>query len=483
LSRGEISILALTFLILLGFGYNLERRTALRRVPMTDLGVYVCGAGAVRDGQDLYRIVDWRGWHYNYPPAMAILLRPLAHPVPTPPEPLPPGTARTAANTPWGYSIDAPGNHCGLNKDNARFFWIVAVWYSISVSLAFLSAHLLACALERRRWNEPPLSEAGPRRRWWTLRAVPMLICITSIGTDLSRGQVDLVMLAAISLAVYFATREQGLLAGVLLSVPACMKMFPAVLLWYPLWRRHWRMMFGAAAGLALLLFVVPVVALGPQRALESYQTFIDVLVKPGLGSGEDASRAEELTNVGATDNQSLLATMHRWSYPAGQRPLKATRAERLTSYAVGALMLFGWSFAAGWRRKDSPRQVTLLLGALMGITLVISPVAHNYYFLLLLPLVAGLVDEALAQQEQGVRPRTLIVSLITFTSIDILARIPGIGGWLREAGLPLLSLAGLICLASLIIYRHRGVPGNGDPSHLDISGATRTAPGPGNGL
>ncbi len=85
----------------------------------------------------------------------------------------------------------------------------------------FLSAHALACALEGRPSYEAPPSEKDPRRRWWALRSIPILICITSVGTDFSRGQVDLVMLAAISLAIYFASREQGLTAGVLLSVPA----------------------------------------------------------------------------------------------------------------------------------------------------------------------------------------------------------------------------------------------------------------------
>jgi len=477
LSRRETSILAFAFLIILGFGFNLELRTALRRVPMTDLGVYVCGAGAVRDGQDLYQIVDWRKWHYNYPPALAILMRPLAHPVPVPPPALPLGTPRTAANTPWGYSIDAPGHYYGLKSDNARFFWIVAIWYVISVSLTFLSAHALACALERRRWPEPPPSEKGLRRRWWALRVIPILICITSIGTDFSRGQVDLVMLAAISLAVYFASREQGLAAGIFLSVPACMKVFPALILWYPVWRRHWRMIFGTVVGLVLLLVVLPVVVLGPKRTVESYQTYATVLLKPGLGAGQDASRAKELTNMGATDNQSLLATIHRWSYPPGQRPPKATPAERLSSYAVGGLMLLGWSFIAGWRRKDSPRQLALLFGTLMGITLVLSPVAHNYYFLLLMPLITGLVDEALALNRPGARNRTVIISLSAFMVIDMLARLPGIGRWLRELGLPLLSLVGLICLGGFIVYQYRRTHDNGGQSLLETSGANPITP------
>ncbi len=454
MSRLEISLLSFGLLIILGFGYNLERRTALRRVPMTDLGVYVVGAGAVRYGQDLYHVVDWRDWHYNYPPATAILMRPLAHPVPVPPKPLPPGTPRTAENTPWGYPIDAPGNYYGLHDDNLRFFWIAGAWYVISVFLTFVSAQALACALDGCRWNEPPPSEKGQRRRWWTLRVIPMLICITSIGTDLSRGQVDLVMLAALSLAIYFASRGRNVLAGIFLSVPASMKVFPTVILFYPAWRRHWRMILGVALGLTLLLVIIPVIAFGPKGTIDAYQTYVDVLIKPGLGTGQDASRAQELTNMGATDNQSLLANIHRWSFPAGQRPLKAEPWERLTVYAVGSLMLLAWCFVSGWQqRTDSPRQMALVLGSLMGITLVISPVAHNYYFLLLMPLIAGLVDEALAV---GKNDWTVTTCLSLFMVIDILARLPGIGRWLREHSVPFATMLGLIYLGMHIAYRYR---------------------------
>jgi len=176
---------------------------------------------------------------------------------------------------------------------------------------------------------------------------------------------------------------------------------------------------------------------------------------------------------MGATDNQSLLATIHRWIYPAGDRPLKATRAERLSCYAVGGLMLFGWSVAAGRRRKDSPRQLTLILGTLMGITLVVSPVAHNYYFLLLLPLIAGLIDEALTRYEHGLRTQAIIISLGVFTLIDILARIPGIGGRLRERGLPLLTMVELICLAGIIIYWDDRKRESTDQSPLEASDAS----------
>jgi len=49
-------------------------------VPMTDLGVFTTAAWAVRNGDNLYEVKDWHGWHYHYPPTWAILMAPLANP-------------------------------------------------------------------------------------------------------------------------------------------------------------------------------------------------------------------------------------------------------------------------------------------------------------------------------------------------------------------------------------------------------------------
>ena len=83
-TRAERIWLSISLLVILAFGANLEQRTALRRAPMTDLGVFSCAAWAVHHGDNVYRITDWHGWHYHYPPALAILFRPLEHPLPRP---------------------------------------------------------------------------------------------------------------------------------------------------------------------------------------------------------------------------------------------------------------------------------------------------------------------------------------------------------------------------------------------------------------
>ena len=152
----RISIIA-AICALVAFGFLQERRTALRHAPMTDLGVFCIASGAIWSGENPYAISDWHGWHYQYPPALAILFLPLAEPVPLPPAPLPPGELKTAANTPWGYAIDGK-NYYGLHAENTHFFFVVAAWYVLSLLGILLSAHAARLRLGRS-------VSSAPRRR------------------------------------------------------------------------------------------------------------------------------------------------------------------------------------------------------------------------------------------------------------------------------------------------------------------------------
>ena len=151
LGRGERIGLGLGFCFILAFGINLEYRTALRRIPMTDLGVFATAAWAVRSGDNLYTVCDWHGWHYQYPPTLAILFTPLAQPVPKRPSTLSPGEKRTEMNTPWGYEIESHRHFYGLHEQNSRFFSIVAVWYLFSIAL-----------IARRLLGKHPMAADGP---------------------------------------------------------------------------------------------------------------------------------------------------------------------------------------------------------------------------------------------------------------------------------------------------------------------------------
>ena len=457
-TRRERTGLAAALCALIIFGTVLEFRTALRHAPMTDLGVFACAAGAVRSGENIYGICDWHGWHYQYPPTLAILFIPLSHPVPAPITILPTGVLRTDANTPWGYRIDSRSQYYGLHGQNVRFFWIVLAWYIISVGLICFSAHALACVLDGSKLSQPPASDAGGRRRWWWLRTLPLLICAGSLGTDLSRGQVDVLMLAAIAGGLYLINRRRDFAGGICLSFPATVKLFPPFLLLYPFWRRRWLMSLGVVSGLILALAIIPAIALGPKHTLELYGNWVDVLAKPALGQGTDTSRAKELTGMTATDNQSLLAFIHNWKYlrlPRAERPPEAAQIERYTVYGIGTLMLIGTGIASGIRREDKPQDLLIIAGILIGLAFVVSPIVHNYYYLELLPLVTALVNLCLAE-ETPVKAKLRGVLLIFMLS-DMLARLPGIGNHLRDVGVPLLSMVTMMGAGAWVLLRNDG--------------------------
>ncbi|MDR3458319.1 MAG: glycosyltransferase family 87 protein [Verrucomicrobiae bacterium] len=454
LRRHERISLLVTICALVAFGILQERRTALRHAPMTDLGVFCIASGAIWSGQNPYAIPDWHGWHYQYPPALAILFLPLAEPVPLSPPILPPGELKTVVNTPWGYPVDGK-NYYGFHAENTHFFFVVAAWYILSVLGILLSAHALACALEGAKLHTPPPEDALARRRWWWRRLLPLAVCAGSLATDLSRGQADILMLTAIALGVYLISTRANFKAGLCFAFPATVKLFPPLLLAYPFIRRQWNMALGVVAGLFILLAVLPLATLGPKRTTELYQCWIEVLAKPALGHGTDTSRLRELTGMGSTDNQSLLATLHNWTHhslPRDQRPAEAAPWERNTVYAVGALMIIATLCVTGFRRTDSPHELLAITGLLVGIALVASPIVHNFYYLLMLPLVSVLIDLGLPQGNQSKMNWKLLLPVVVFMLGDLLARLPGIGRMLRDNGVTTVSLLWLLAAGTVFL-------------------------------
>src|SRR6185369_3380366 len=120
LSRWERLGLWLLLLVAVGFGVFVDIRSALLKRRMGDLGIFLRAAWAARrGGEELYTVTCNSGFHYCYPPTLAILLAPLADP--------PPGTD---ANGYLPYPVS------------------VAIWYTFSLLCLAAGLHVLAGALE-----------------------------------------------------------------------------------------------------------------------------------------------------------------------------------------------------------------------------------------------------------------------------------------------------------------------------------------------
>src|SRR5581483_5910255 len=100
-------------------------------------------------------------------------------------------------------------------------------------------------------------------RRWWYARLVPVYVCFGSLGYTLSRGQVNILLVALVAGMFAAAVRGRAVASGVWLAGAIALKVIPGFLLLFPLVRREWRAGLGVAAGLFVLLGVLPAAVWG----------------------------------------------------------------------------------------------------------------------------------------------------------------------------------------------------------------------------
>ena len=398
LARWQRWGLLLLLVVVIAFGVLVEIRTAFLKRRMGDLGCYARGAWAVRTGADPYEVTDDTGWHYNYPPLFAILMAPLADP--------PPGV-HTPGMLPWA--------------------WTAGIWYVLNLVLLALAVHWLAGALEKTSAFPWLRGQPVGGRAWWALRVFPVLVCLVPIGHTLMRGQANLVLFALLCGMAAGLLRGQSFRAGVCLAGMICIKVFPAYLALYPLWRRDARCLAGCAAGLFVGLVAIPLAVFGPELTIRHYEKFAQVLLGPALGVGEDQSRAVELIRVVATDTQAFQATIHNTLYlDRSTRPLQVAAWVRAAHWGIGAALTGLTLLAARRRRLDGPRSV-LLLGALTTIMLLLSPVCHLHNLVLSALLVVGLV---MTDWERRDRPQTgwgLTALFTAYLALNIAPQCPGL--------------------------------------------------------
>jgi hypothetical protein len=428
-ARSELTPWQRRGLVLLGvtvvlFGGLFEFRSAFLNRRMGDLDVFLRAAWAVRAGEDIYTASDDNNHHYHYPPFLAILLVPLADPP----------AGRTMPGTlPYPVSV--------------------ALWYALSILCLAVALHWLASALERALYGPrgPPRWGSRP---WWGLRVLPLVGCLPAVGGALMRGQVDFLLLVFLCGMMAAALRGRSARAGFLLAAAISVKVIPAFLLLYPLWRRDLRWLAGCAAGLVLFLGAIPSAVFGPARTAAYYKEWHEVLVRPGLTDDGDQTRAAELTQITATDTQSLLAVLHNTRYlDRATRPPTVDGAERLTHWGAGGLLtLLTW--AAGRRARPDGPPAVVLLGALGVLMILLSPVCHLHYFSLSLPLVMGLLA---TWQGRGRKDRLLSYGLAMLLGVNVVAnalpRLPGLEV-LRDVGLAAYAALLLWAVGCVVLWR-----------------------------
>jgi hypothetical protein len=421
LTRRQKLGLGAGFCLWVVFGGLVEYRSALLSRHMGDVGVYFRAAWAVRSGADLYDTAVSENGHYCYPPLLAICMAPLADP-------------------PAG--VDRQGM--------LPFAALVAVWYVVSLTFLFGGIHLLAAALEQRRPSPPTVPGAG-LPRWWALRLVPVWVCLVPIGHTLMRGQVNLLVVFLLCGCLAAVLRGRSFLGGLSLAGAICIKIYPAYLLLYPLWRRDGRFLAGSAAGLVLGLAVIPSAVLGPARALEYARRLNSILVMPALGLADTSPLDDELLNVTATDSQSILATLHNTLHPnRDTRPRQASTLVRLGSLGLGGLLTVATLLAC--RRRGCETEEVIFFGLLVVNMLLLSSVCHLHYLCMAVPLVMGLMTAAWRHQQQLGAGLTWL--LVAYAAANVPPQVPGLE-LLRDCGLAMYAVLALWLAGVAYLWRN----------------------------
>jgi alpha-1,2-mannosyltransferase len=438
LQTGSLSILeqagiSILLLIALTYGVFVECRATLTKNHNTDLGVYLAAAQAVRHDGNLYS-ATYNFDHYMYPPLLAMLL------------------ARVTP-APVGYGVPA----------TAAFAATVSLWYILSLLALALAISVLARTLA------PPAPDAATPaslswRPIWTLRLLPIMICLHCLGRELQLGQVDIFVLALMALVISCAAAGRSGQAGFWLALAICLKVMPVVLLVYPLWRRDWRWLLTCAGGLVVGLTIVPMLLFGPARTLKYSQEYTQALVLPALtGKVTDHSRDIELLDQNATHNYSIVGVIHNLEYitvARDDRPKVASARNRHLAAFMGLMLLLVTLLASGFRRQVSRTSTVLCLSMLMVVMLLISPVCQSYYFVLLIPVFMAVIAVDLRQSGAAL-PGPGILGVCA--AYPVAQAISSLSPLLRDSGLVLATVLALWLVALKALNQSRQTEATAD--------------------
>jgi hypothetical protein len=236
---------------------------------------------------------------YVYPPLLALLLEPLTL---------------------------AP---CGL---------AMPIWTGIN-ALLWCGATILLVQQLLTRW-----SRSSP------LASVTLVVlasaCFWQAIWGLWLGQVHLVVLFGMVLAMVLNEHGRPKLAGGVLAVAACIKYFPAFIIFYFLLRRNWRVLAGAVTGGAASILVM-CLAVGVPEVVRSLPVAIQIVggqARPGLND----ALAIVLPGVGP-----VLAILVFGAFCAGVLATRGRGDDRLGSaWAICTMLLVSplvWSYYLVW--------------------------------------------------------------------------------------------------------------------------------------
>lgn len=420
--RVRRALFAIAFVALVAGGFDAYQRVD-RMAP--DWTVYWTASRAVLSSSNPYAVVSPRGDRYIYPPFLAVALMPLA--------------ALPAAPA-------------------------LAIWYALNA---------LAVAGIYCEWRRL-LGFAGLRKPppLWLTASVGAVVAM-EVAATLQGGQTSVLILYCVLVAwrlvLVNGTRGASFVAGMLLALPVCIKLYPVLVaagvVVLELLRRDRErtrarallVMAGLFAGAGAGLLLLPALVVGWSRNLELLRVFYDQVV---------VRRADMHAEVEA--NLAFGASLASWARWIAAPAFVATLLTVIGGVAHALTTVVAFSRLA---RRARPIDLVAALSISAAAALFWSPVAWHHHFLLFFPFVAIV---PLLLMMDG-RERLAATSALLFVATAIIQQT------LRELTgrtLPLLGIvaAGITIACSIAMARAT----TGDA--LDDGNAPLPVPSPGSG-
>jgi hypothetical protein len=430
----------------------------------TDAGVFFRAGWAVRESVNPYSVTDENDWYFLYPPGVATLFTPLAEPPASAPLPAP----KLWYVRSWREFGQLKDHH---TRGYLPYEVSLAIWYAISVLCIWLSVNTLAKALQLGS-HDPYVRALSPRYgAWWNVRFWPPLMVLPDFCSSLSKGQVNTLMVGVICLGILLYVQHRRVSAGFAWAFAAFLKVFPGVLVVYPLLRREGHVFLGYVLCFIATMILLPLIFYGPDKTLEYTWYFVERVLLAGLQVTDQAS-LQAGSNFDNTDNHAIQGALHNLiniRTPRGDRPLAPEPWVRAAHLAVFFLMLLTTVLVGRRRnheatRDDTALETTLRIGMLCSIMLAAVPMCHRHYFVFLFPSVCALVWINISRSPIGFLNGS---ALILVPLYPILMSLPRFSqeGLLRD--LPIPALTNLIVFVMCAVTVHRLAQCSGRVSNM----------------
>lgn len=329
------AVLLIAGAIALGFSVN---HRCKRQPPRTDFTVFIRAAEAIQNKESIYQISNTRSWRYVYFPLLAILLVPFIH--------LP-------------------------------FLLNAALWYALSVAAFFGVFQLGVRLFPNPRDGLLPVGAA-------------IVMSLPTFFDSWTRGQLGILVLFFAVAALFLYVKEKKFWAGFLLAFAITVKFSPLLILaLYFIFKREWRVCFGAFVGFLLFVLILPSFVVGFTENISLLREYRAVVYNGVTDTHHKELIWQQLVTPFAGDNQSLYSVLTRLYWSSEKAMQGHSNALIHAIVILFEIIMLSGLFLFARKKLDQTSLERKILGYAFFpvLMLLVAPVAemHHYTVLCLL--------------------------------------------------------------------------------------------------